>query len=248
MVAGVLKEVLLRSQQPPQKVVSSGFEALDRLLPAGGIRRGSLTEWLLPGGLAGGVASSGGITLACAVAVHVSSDAEETASTVIVVDRSGRFHPPAVFPWLGGNRVRIVVARPSKDDDESWAIDQSLRCPGVSAVLAWPRRIDSTSMRRWQLAARSSGAIGLFARRIEDRREPSWADVRLVVQPLPSEKRGPAFSAAPFASRSWRISTVAGPVDFEERSAVVAVDASTGLQSADFQVERRKEVVRCHAS
>ena len=35
---------------------------------------------------------------------------------------------------------------------------------GVAAVIAWPERVHPTAMRRWQLAARGSGAVGLLVR------------------------------------------------------------------------------------
>lgn len=287
-------------------VVSSGFRAIDSLLPDGGVRRGSLVEWLLPGGagclpggagclpggagrLPGGAgrlpetgAASGGITLACAVAVRglCSSPIEPRASgsgisgsgmprrVVIVIDRQGRFHPPAVFPWMGiypltggseyrceRSGCRLIVVRPSTDDDEAWAIDQSLRCSGVKAVVAWPRRIHPTAMRRWQLAARSSGSVGLIARPIADRREPSWAHVRLVVSPL----AGGAGSVA--GVRAFQVAMVAGPIEFEERSATVALEMQSGVEMRIFagrqgsvESENRKargnirEGLQCHAS
>jgi hypothetical protein len=40
-------------------------------------------------------------------------------------------------------------------------------------------------MRRWQLAAKSSGAIGFFVRPAAAQREPSWAEARIAVTPLP---------------------------------------------------------------
>jgi hypothetical protein len=129
-----------------------------------------------------------------------------------VVDRGGWFYPPSVLPWLGDTR-RLIVARPSHDDDEIWTIDQALRCGGVAAVVAWPRSIMgrtawgggrpaaikagsmsggsrlvspwTTAMRRWQLAARSSGAIGLFIRQASAASEPSWAEAKIAVSPLP---------------------------------------------------------------
>jgi len=194
---------------------------------------------------------------------------------VIVVDRQGRFHPPAVFPWMGlypltGEReyrcersgCRLIVVRPSTDDDEAWAIDQSLRCSGVKAVVAWPRRIHPTAMRRWQLAARSSGSVGLIARPVVDRREPSWAHVRLVVSPLAAGAGLVAAGAGLVAAvRAFQVSMVAGPIDFEERSATVALEMQSGIEMRSFprrqgsvESENRKargnirEELQCHAS
>ncbi|MFM9195313.1 MAG: hypothetical protein ACKOWG_06145, partial [Planctomycetia bacterium] len=62
-----------------RETVSTGFPSLDSLLPAGGVRRGSLIEWLAGGveWLAGGVErlaggdAGGAVALACAVACRL---------------------------------------------------------------------------------------------------------------------------------------------------------------------------------
>jgi len=196
-------DLLVRERARP--VVPTGFRALDALLPAGGVRPGSLVEWLAEGdgGPGAGGAASLAFAVACRLAAAATGDASETARprTIVVVDRTGWFHPPAVLPWLGDER-RLVVARVARDDDEIWAIDQALRCTGVAAVLAWPRMRSgarsargmarsgitgsqwSTAMRRWQLAAAGSGAVGLFVRPVSVGSESSWAEARIAVSPL----------------------------------------------------------------
>jgi len=203
------------------ETVATGFPALDRLLPAGGVRRGSLIEWLADGGAPVGDAC-GAVALACAVACRLAVSAAQAlasqAATIVVVDRGQRFYPPAVIPWLDaqtdvaatrGRRPQLVVARPSRDDDEIWAIDQALRCPGVAAVLAWPERVHSTAMRRWQLASRASGAVGLLVRGLAERQQagaPTWADARVAVAPVAE-----GDSVSDFAVRRLRIARVGGP-------------------------------------
>ena len=229
-----------------RETVATGFSALDRLLPAGGVRRGSLVEWLA-GGDAGGA-----ISLACAVACRLADPrwADQSrasqASTIVVVDRGQRFYPPAVIPWLdaladatgkGGGRPHLVVARPSRDDDELWTIDQALRCPGVAAVLAWPRRVHATAMRRWQLASRASGAVGLVVRGLSEcgffervpAGEPTWADAKLAISPMAGE------SGADLAVRRLRISLAGGPWSgnemLEERSTELLLDLTNGREA-----------------
>lgn len=207
LVAGLAETAIesggqLQRRESAREVVPSGFRPLDALLPAGGMRRGSLVEWITGAGDATG---SGAVTLAFAVACRLAApatqhDGQRGQGAIVVVDRAGWFHPPAVLPWLNGRQ--LVVARPSRDEDELWAIDQSLRCRGVAAVLAWPRvaawgqaatpshrprsaRHWTTAMRRWQLAARTSGAVGLLVRPHAARGEPSWAEARISVAPLP---------------------------------------------------------------
>jgi len=231
-----------------RETVATGFPSLDRLLPAGGVRRGSLVEWLAGGAecLAGGD-GSGAISLACAVACRLADPrwAEQSrasqASTIVVVDRGQRFYPPAVIPWLdaladstgnGGGRPHLIVARPSRDDDELWTIDQALRCPGVAAVLAWPKRVHTTAMRRWQLASRASGAVGLVVRGLSERvpmGEPTWADAKVAISPMAGE------SGADLAVRRLRISLAGGPWSgnemLEERSTELLLDLTNGREA-----------------
>jgi hypothetical protein len=270
-----------------REAVSTGFRPLDRLLPAGGVRRGSLIEWLAADD------ASGAVALACAVACRLAAPrsarhatagseavAARPATTIMVVDRGGRFHPPAVLPWLEamardgaardgsdgtGRRPQLVVARPSTDDDELWAIDQSLRCPGVAAVLAWPGRVHPTAMRRWQLAARSGGAVGLLVRGMSPGTErgrrcehhgaveqagmaaqtglvlqprmpidPTWAEARVAVQPLPpsSSAGEPPVGAS---VRRLRLSLVGGPwageAMLQERATELFLDMQGGCEA-----------------
>jgi len=296
--AAVLSTAAASLGEPAGEVLSSGFGALDQLLPARGIRRGSLLEWL-PAGVEersgqsgwlrqtgseckasdGGSLGSGAVTLALAMAVQVARASvgdeatgdnvqwsvsrgrrgrrgqrrgvmeQPVAGAVLVVDRSGWFYPPAVIPWLNGRGggaafVQLVVARPSRDDDEIWAIDQALRCGGVAAVVACPSASVACSnvMRRWQLAARTSGAVGLFVRPWQCRRDPSWAEARLVVTPLqrprcPAE-RGCAepLPGPPVAPRSeavlrrWRIERLSSLLYGEGRSCEVLLDLERGVE------------------
>ena len=290
----------------PGACVSSGFRELDKLLPAGGVRRGSLLEWL-PAAVAvhetppewtpskcltsqpnirtarapsaaraqalqgvregqthqaaqadrseqkapgdqrargrsnwnaseGGSLGSGVVTLAMATAVQVTRTAASemgAAATVLVVDRSGWFYPPAVMRWLGADRwqvargqVQLIVARPSRDDDEIWAIDQALRCAGVGAVVACPSQavVCSKVMRRWQLAARASGAVGMFVRPWQCWRDPSWAEVRLVTSPLRASHH------AEVSLRRWQIERLSSVLYGEGRSCELSLDLERGVE------------------
>ncbi len=156
-------------------VVSSGISPLDALLPQGGFLPGTLVEWL-----AGGP-GTGAATLAAVAA----REAVRGSRALAVIDRRGRFYPPAAAR-LGLDLRRLVLVRTETQADQFWAVDQSLRCRGVGAVLAWPRRLDARTFRRWQLAAEEGGTLGLLIRPATARSEPSWAEVRLAVEPLPT--------------------------------------------------------------
>ena len=69
-----------------EQVAPSGLRPLDRLLPCGGVPRGSLVDWLCDDDVSGGVA------LACAVAASLAGG----GGTLVVVDRGGRFQQPSL--------------------------------------------------------------------------------------------------------------------------------------------------------
>lgn len=158
-----------------ETLLSTGIEPLDHCLPEGGLRRGALVEWLAEG------AGSGVATLALLAAVAASKG----GGAVAVIDGGREFYPPAAAA-LGIALDRVLLVRPESPADALWALEQSLRCPGVAASLAWLDRIDGRLFRRLHLAAEAGGGIGVFIRPAGVRRQPSWAEVRLLVQPLPA--------------------------------------------------------------
>jgi hypothetical protein len=53
-------------------------------------------------------------------------------------------------------------------------------------VLAWPEKLDDHLFRRLQLAAEAGETLGLLLRPARALAEPSWAEVRWLVEPLSS--------------------------------------------------------------
>ena len=169
-----------------EALISSGCEGLDRVLPHGGFRRGTLVEWL-------GVEPGSGIET---LAFYAAREACRTGGALVVLDRRREFYPPAAV-HLGIEPDAMIVVHTQSETDQLWALDQSLRCLGVAAVLAWPEQLDGRSFRRLQLAVEQGGGLGLLVRSERARHEPSWADVRLLVEPVPL--------ASPEALRRLRI-------------------------------------------
>lgn len=157
------------------EVVSSGWPGLDRIFSGRGFRRGTLVEWIAA------CPASGAETLALVAA----REACGGQRVLVVLDQEGEFYPPAAAR-AGIDLDRLIVVRIPAAADLLWALDQTLRCPAVAATLAWVRKLDGRSFRRMQLAAEEGGGLGLLLRPAYAESEPSWAEVRLRVTPLPA--------------------------------------------------------------
>ncbi len=178
-------------------VFSCGVAAIDRLLPAGGLRHGMLVEWMMTPVAAGGspaanaetrapklrrigappVATNGTFTLSLLGAREACGE----GGVLVVIDRTRTFYPPAAAAW-GIDLERTIVVWPQNARDELWAAVQSLRSPVVAAMWANIDRLDSRAFRRLQLAAEAGRTLGVLVRPAGARGQPSWADVRLEVE------------------------------------------------------------------
>jgi len=180
LVSSLRREVArLETSRPPEdeRPISTGSPALDGLLPAGGLRRGTLVEYLAAEG------GNGAGTLGVSAAREA---CQEGRALVVVEPRSeiggGRFYPGAATGW-GIDLARVLVLRPASDADAVWALDQALRCRGVGAVWAACDRLDVRDFRRLQLAAECGGTLGLLIRPARLRGQPTWADVQWQISP-----------------------------------------------------------------
>jgi protein ImuA len=157
-------------------VFSCGAAVVDRLLPGGGLRHGMLIEWLAGANktVGGGAATLGllGAREACG-----------EGGTLVVIDRSQTFYPPAAAAW-GIDLDQTTVVHPQNARDELWAAVQALRSPAVAAMFAVIDRLDSRAFRRLHLAAQAGRTLGVLMRPASARDQPSWADVTLEAGPL----------------------------------------------------------------
>lgn len=156
----------------PSERISSGFTALDQLLPQHSFRRGSLVEWLDEQPGSGTEILS---LLSARKALH-------EGGAFVVIDHSCMFYPPAAAAW-GINLEHLVLVRPQNNDDKHWVWDQALRCPGVAVVWGWLGQLDGRWFRRFQLSAEASGCLGFMLRSENVRGRPSWSDLQLHVSP-----------------------------------------------------------------
>lgn len=150
-------------------VVSTGCDEFDRLLSKRGIERGSLVEWI-------GSAGSGATTIALKTAQAACEN-----RVIVVLDSGGQFYPTAADS-LGIALDRTIVVQPKNTRDYQWTLLQILRSGGIAAVVCWPDKANEKMLRRWQLAAEHGKTMGFLIRPPTALQEPTWAQVRLLVE------------------------------------------------------------------
>jgi protein ImuA len=203
------------SAQEEMTVVSSGCPELDRILPQNGFRPGTLVEWL-GHGAGDGTATLAFRAAACAL--RAAAGASSDGRAVVVLDPSGEFYPPAAIAqgieparlivihpgnqadhtWaldqvLRCPAVAAAVAWPERiHHAETKSVGCGFSPPssagGLKPTLQLSSKLDGRTFRRLQLAVEQGGGLGLLIRPATVRGEPSWADVRLFVEPLEAIK------------------------------------------------------------
>ena len=169
-----LRTEAFREDVAREQIVSTGIEVLDNLLPDKGLRRGTLSEWI------GSEPGSGALSLAIRAAAKC-----QAAGLLLVIDPEKTLYPPAIQA-AGIDLAEVVFIHPPSRSDALWAVEQSLRCSGPGCVLFPVDQLQTREFRRLQLAAEKGTAVGILVRPPQSRRQPGWADVRLLVSPRPS--------------------------------------------------------------
>lgn len=163
-------------------VLPFGVAAIDRILPEGGLLRGALHE------VAGG---GGGTVDGAAAALFAAGIAARSGGQVLwCVTRPDLFAPALAQAGLAPGRLIYLEAG---DDKMVLAcMEEALRHGGPSAVVAEVSRLSMTASRRLQLAAETSGTLGLAVRRWRRQTEaadfgmPTASTTRWRVSALPS--------------------------------------------------------------
>jgi len=156
---------------PVEKGLPTGFSMLDVELPGGGWPRSAITELLCdhPG--------SGEIALLHPLLQRTPAD---------------RWMAWVSPPWLpyapalssaGLPLTRLLLIEPAGVEAQIWATRQALSSGACQAVLAWIPRIDTSALRRLQLAAEASATPLFLFRPSSVAARPSPAALRLQLEP-----------------------------------------------------------------
>jgi hypothetical protein len=106
---------------------------------------------------------------------------------IVLIDTTKDFYPPAAWEY-GIPPDRLMVIRPRHEKEAFWATQQVLRCSGVAAVIASLQHLEEHLSRRLQLAAESSGCVGLLLRPAVQRAK-SFAAIQMLVESLSVEEQ-----------------------------------------------------------
>jgi len=210
-----------------RRFTPTGLTPLDAALPHGGLPCGAVTEILSDG------PGIGATSLAMRIVQragrqnpvhpdHAVMTADETRSAenecdprpIVLIDFFGDFYPPAVV-YYGICLDRLIVVRTTSERDAFWAVDQSLRSPAVAAVIAPLPTLDERLSRRLQLAAESSGCLGLILRPAR-RRVKSFAAVRILVEGVSERSMLDLLAGA----RGWDAAYGGGERTLDTRDAI----------------------------
>jgi protein ImuA len=159
--------------------ISSGFVALDALLPGGGFPLGALTEILTPR------VGVGELRLLLPTLARLSRE----RWIAFIAPPYIPYAPALVRAGIDLSHVLVVHAR--ERADVLWSVEQALRAGTCGAVLAWPgisrtqgeRNTDFKWLRRLQLAAEAGNAMGAMFMSSRAVTNVSPAALRLAVEP-----------------------------------------------------------------
>jgi hypothetical protein len=171
-----------------RELFSTGCEAIDQCFPGTGLPMDAVSEWVADSDACGASALSLAVVAARMRHAHQDIDIGNPndkrlgdAGQLVVVAGDNHFHPPAAIS-VGIDPSQLIWVRPTTTADTVWAIDQALRCTGVSVVWApigsW---LDGRDARRFQLAAQAGQTTGCFVRPRSVRGRPTFAPVRFHV-------------------------------------------------------------------
>jgi protein ImuA len=177
LLAGRIRALETSFRPSGPATIPFGAGGLGDLFPKGQLASGSLVE-LLPR-----TAGVGAWTFALHVARHACGDRK----TLLIADPERCFYPPAARGF-GFDPDRVIIVRPRTPREALLAVAQALRCTAIGATIGAFEHLADRDGRRLQLAAESGGSVGVLVRSPAAMKAPSFAAVRLLMDPLPSAR------------------------------------------------------------
>ena len=160
------------SRQADMPSMSTGWSALDRLLPGGGYPIGAVTELL------SAAAGIGELSLLLhGLSVRMT---EQPQRQLALVDPPGMLHA-AALAQAGIDCARLPIVHCQDDAERVWCVEQMAQAQAFNAFVVWGDRLDTTALRRLQLAAEKAVCPVFVYRDIRRAAERSPAALRLAI-------------------------------------------------------------------
>jgi protein ImuA len=156
-----------------------GLGAVEAAFPNGSFPLGAVHE-LVCGNTEQATASGGFVTGLLSVLM-------KNGGVCVWIGLSGNLFPSALKAF-GVDPDKVIFIHLSKDKDVLWAMEESLKCAGLAAVIGELREIDFKQSRRLQLAVEQSRVTGFILRNQSDKIGSTACVARWKIKPLPSEQ------------------------------------------------------------
>lgn len=153
-----------------QESVSTGFEALDAILPACGWPKGALVEVLLP---RWGV---GELQLLLPTLIKINQQQQWLAW---IAPPLIPYAPSLVYNGLSLEKI-IILPQDKIKIDILWVMEKILRNQSCGIAMGWPRHVNDKAMRRLQLATETGHNLGFIFQKKKANTSPVALRIRLI--------------------------------------------------------------------
>jgi protein ImuA len=102
------------------------------------------------------------------------------------ISASRKIFPPALKAF-GVEPDRVIFVDLQKEKDVLWAVEEALKCEGLTAVVGEVQEMSFAQSRRLQLAVENSRVTGFILRSNINRLNATACTARWQITPLPSE-------------------------------------------------------------
>lgn len=185
---------------PSTTTISTGAPEIDRALPQGGLQLGATHEFFLQD-----PTQSNELPITIPTILARSLIEHTSTSDHSPWNAPSQGISPLLFLWIGKrcwptpfvlpkqHLAQCLFINPPSRELLLWAIDTALRSPSVKSLVADCRDVPPSLLRRFQFAARSSGATAFLLRPSTGNIPVSCAHSQWSISPSPSPHENPTW-------------------------------------------------------
>jgi protein ImuA len=181
IVARLQKEILpLQGLRPvhKNKALDAALGPIRQAFPASSFPLGAIHEFV-SSGMESAAATSGFVS-------GMLASIMENNGIVIWISTARNIFPPALVSF-GISPDKIIFVDLKKEKEILWAMEEALKCNGLSGVIGEIKELSFTVSRRFQLAVEQSQVTGFILRRDPHKLETNACVSRWQITSLPSQ-------------------------------------------------------------